>query len=156
MTLSDHDTRFMELALLEAEKAMTYDEVPVGSVIVKDHKVVSTAHNLRESRQRVTSHAEILAIEKANQVLSCWRLIDCTIYITLEPCIMCTGAIFQSRMERIVYAAKDLKSGALGGCCSLDSSFCHHHSLIISEGIYEEESRKMLQTFFKKKRQKQT
>ena len=104
----------MTLALKEANKAREIDEVPIGCAIVKDNKVIARGHNLRESKQDPTLHAEMVAIRKASKKLKSWRLEGCDIYVTIEPCIMCSGAIIQSRIKTVIYGAPDLKGGGLG------------------------------------------
>ncbi len=144
---------FMKEALKEAQKAFAKGEVPVGAVIVLDGKVIARAHNLRETKQDTLAHAELIAIKKANKKLNTWRLEDCDIYITLEPCPMCAGAIMQARMRSIYYATKDLKSGALGGKFNLyDQEF--NHEIKLNYGILEQESKQLLQSFFKSLRNK--
>ena len=116
--LGDRMTReekYIKLALKEAQKALFKDEVPIGCVIVKDNKVIARGYNLRESKKDVTKHAEIVAIEKACKKLNSWRLVDCEIYVTLEPCPMCAGAIYQARIKRLIFGADDPKGGAVGG-----------------------------------------
>ena len=116
--LGDRMTReekYIKLALKEAQKALFKDEVPIGCVIVKDDKVIARGYNLRESKKDVTKHAEIVAIEKACKKLNSWRLVDCEIYVTLEPCPMCAGAIYQARIKRLIFGADDPKGGAVGG-----------------------------------------
>ena len=108
------DEHFMKIALKEAEKARDIDEVPIGAVIVKDNKVIARGHNLRESKKDPLGHAELVAIKKASKKIGDWQLVDCTLYVTLEPCIMCGGAIIQSRIKTVVYGADDPKGGAFG------------------------------------------
>ena len=108
------DEKYMKVAINEALKAQYIGEVPIGAVIVKDNKIIARAHNLRETRQDPTAHAEYLAIQKAAKIVGSWRLEDCTLYVTLEPCVMCAGAIVMSRIPRVVYGASDPK----GGCSS--------------------------------------
>ncbi|MHB8097393.1 MAG: nucleoside deaminase, partial [Erysipelotrichaceae bacterium] len=107
-------TKYMNIALNEARKAYLIDEVPIGAVIIKDGRVISKAHNLRENKQSATAHAEVLAIEKACKKLGSWRLECCVLYVTLEPCTMCIGASILARVDGIVYGAKDPKGGSLG------------------------------------------
>lgn len=146
---------FMSLAIKEAEKAILIDEVPVGCVIVRDNKVVARGYNHRESKKIVTSHAEIEAITKANKKLKNWRLEDCDIYITVEPCLMCTGAIIQSRFSHIYYGAKDFKGGALGSSINaLEAKNINHHPLVTG-GILEKECSELISSYFKNKRIKQ-
>jgi tRNA(adenine34) deaminase len=106
--------KYLKLALKEAQKSFSKEEIPVGAIIVKDNKVIARAHNLKEQKKDPTSHAEILAIQKAAKKLKDWRLTGCTMYITLEPCAMCAGAIINARLDKIVYGSKDPKEG--GAC----------------------------------------
>lgn len=148
------DYHFMKEAIKEAEKAEQQGEVPIGAVIVFQDQIIAVGRNQREEAQSATGHAEILAIEKANEVLQSWRLEHCTLYITLEPCPMCAGAIIQSRIPRVVFAAKDPKAGCAGSLMNLlqDSRF-NHQSEVVS-GILEEECGAMLSSFFKQLREK--
>ena len=142
----------MSLALKEALKAENIDEVPIGCVIVRDDKVISRGFNHRESKNLVESHAEMEAIRKANKKLNSWRLEQCDIYVTLEPCIMCAGAIIQSRFKNVYYGAKDYKGGAFGSSINvLDAENINHHPNICG-GILEEECSKIISNYFKKKR----
>jgi tRNA(adenine34) deaminase len=145
---------YMKLALKEAQKANEIDEVPIGAIIVKEGKIISRAHNLREKNQISTAHAEVLAINKACKKLNTWRLEGCVLYVTLEPCTMCAGASILSRVDGIVYGAKDPKGGSLGSLydISLIKGF-NHYPWIIS-GICEEESSELLKNFFRSKRNK--
>ena len=111
--------KFMKEALKEAKKAYDKLEIPVGAVIVRDNKIIARAHNLKELKQDTTKHAEILAIKKASKKLNNWRLTDCEIYVTLEPCPMCAGAIINSRIKKVYIGAKDLKTGACGSKLNL-------------------------------------
>lgn len=141
----------MQEALKEAEKALLKNEVPVGCVIVYNDEIIARAYNQREKRNSTLAHAELLAIEQANKKTGSWRLENCDIYITLEPCPMCVGAIIQARMRHIYFGATDLKSGALGGNFNiLDNVF--NHQLLITKDILNEESSKMLKMFFKELR----
>lgn len=110
---------YIKEALKEAKKAYKKEEVPVGAIIVKDGKIIAKAHNLREKTNLSTAHAEILCINKACKKLKSWRLENCTMYVTLEPCSMCAGAIMQSRISKIIYGAKDLKNGCIESVCNL-------------------------------------
>lgn len=138
----------MKMAINEAIKAFIKNEIPVGCVIVKDDLVVAKSHNLREINNLVTSHAEILAITKANKKLNSWRLDDCDIYVTLEPCSMCSGAIIQSRIKNLYFGAYDKKAGACGSVLNL-FSYPFNHKVNVVGGILEEECKKLLQDFFK-------
>lgn len=147
-----NEEEFMNIALLEAKKAYHKDEVPVGAVIVKNNKILAKAYNQREHYQDPTKHAEIICIQKACKKLHSWRLEGCDIYITLEPCSMCAGTILWTRMNRIIYGAKDEKGGALGSSYNLfEQKNLNHHPEIIS-GILEDESSQLLKDFFKQKR----
>lgn len=143
----------MKAALKEAEKASLKQEVPVGCVIVYQDKIIAKAHNQRLKKELTHAHAEILAIEKANKKLGSWRLEACDIYVTLEPCAMCAGAIMQARMRKVVFAAADPKNGALGGNFNLyDQTFNHH--VLVESGLLKGESQALLQSFFKALREK--
>ncbi|MBI9010144.1 MAG: nucleoside deaminase [Tenericutes bacterium] len=146
-----NDTFFMGEALKEAKKAFQLEEVPVGCVIVKDNEIIARAHNLKETKQKSTAHAEILAIDIASKKLNSWRLEGCDIYITLEPCIMCSGAIINSRIERLVYATKEPKYGAHESLLNV-FEFESNHQIIVETGILESESNQLLKDFFKKLR----
>ena len=143
--------KFMKIALNEAKKAYKKNEVPIGAVIVKDNKVIAKAHNLREKNNLTTSHAEILAIQKANKKLKSWRLDSCVLYVTIEPCPMCAGAIIQSRMKEVVYGALDLKAGAHSSILNL-FELPFNHKVKVYSGILEEESAKIISKFFQKLR----
>lgn len=142
------DIKYMKLALDEAKKAYDKNETPIGCVIVKDNIVIARAHNLRELKNKVTAHAEILAIEKANKKLDSWRLDDCDIYVTLEPCIMCSGAIIQARIKNLYFGAYDSRFGA---CGSYENIFDkkYNHEVNVVGGILEEECSKLIKDFFK-------
>jgi tRNA(adenine34) deaminase len=143
----------MKLALKQARKGYKKGEVPVGAVLVKDGKVIAKAHNTREKSNLATGHAEINVIEKANKLLKSWRLDSCTLYVTIEPCPMCAGAIIQSRIENVVYGAKDIKSGAHESVTNLfDLKF--NHKVNVEHGIMEDECGEIITDFFKKKRNK--
>ena len=151
----EKEIKYMREAIKEAKKAELIDEVPIGCVIVKNDKIIARGHNVRESKKTPLGHAEIIAIEKACKKLGGWRLEDCDIYITLEPCIMCSGAIIQSRIRHIYYGADDLKGGALGSSINvLEASGINHHPLVTS-GILKEECSEIITKYFKRKRNKQ-
>ena len=146
------DEIFMKEALKEAAKARKKDEVPIGAIIVQNNKIIAKGHNLRESKNDALGHAEIIAIRKANKKLKSWRLVDCTIYVTVEPCSMCAGAILQSRIDRIVYGTEDIKGGALGSSYNLFEQKSINHIPEIESGVLKEECSQIIKDFFKKKR----
>lgn len=141
--------KFMKEALKEAKKAYEKLEVPVGAVIVKDGKIIARAHNQKETKFDTTKHAEILAIQKASKKLQSWRLIDCDMYVTLEPCSMCAGAIINSRIKNVYIGASDEKTGAVGSVFNLFTDYKFNHKPEFEKGILEDECRGLLQEFFK-------
>jgi tRNA(adenine34) deaminase len=143
---------YMRLALEEARKAKEMDEVPVGAVIIKDGEVIARGHNHREHSQDPTAHGEIIAIREAARVLGTWRLTGCHLYVTLEPCPMCAGAILQSRIARLVFGAYDEKAGCCGTLYNLPEDPAFNHRVEVFGGILEEECRQLLTDFFRKKR----
>ena len=149
---SDVDIAFMREAMALARIAEEIDEVPVGALIVRDGKIISKAYNTRETSKCATHHAEILAIEEACRVLGGWRLPGCTLYVTMEPCAMCAGAIINARIPRVVYGAPDLRFGAFGSLINLAEVPLNHKPEILG-GILGEENVEMLRSYFKKKRQ---
>ncbi|MCQ2795340.1 MAG: tRNA adenosine(34) deaminase TadA [Bacilli bacterium] len=146
------DTKFMKLALMEAKKAAIEGEVPIGAVLVKDSKVIAKAHNLKESKKDATAHAEILVIKKASKKLNNWRLLDTTLYVTLEPCAMCASAISQARIKRVVYALDDENNGAIKNTIKLYTYKSINQLPQVTSGVLEKDAKQILQTFFKKKR----
>ena len=145
--------KFMREAIKEAKKAELIDEVPIGCIIVKNNKIISRGHNIRESKQSPIGHAEIIAISKASKKLKSWRLEECDIYITLEPCIMCSGAIIQSRISNIYFGAYDSKGGALGSSINvLSANNINHHPNVVG-GILEKECSSIITNYFKQKRE---
>lgn len=148
------DEKWMKEALSEALQAVKDDEVPIGCVIVKNDEIIARAYNHREIDQRSTAHAEILAINEACQKVGSWRLEGCTLYVTLEPCPMCAGAIIQSRIERVVFGAYDPKGGCVGSCINLFTTPGFNHYPSYEGGILEEECSMLLKSFFKGKRKK--
>ena len=145
--------KFMEYAIKEAKKAIEKDEVPIGAVIVKNGKIIAKGHNLRENKQNSLCHAEIIAINKACKKLNNFRLEDCDLYVTIEPCIMCAGAIMQSRINKVYFGARDEKYGAV---TSVTNTFDvpSNHKVVFEEGIKQEECAKIVKNFFKKLREK--
>ncbi|WP_043929622.1 tRNA adenosine(34) deaminase TadA [Bacillus sp. EB01] len=148
------DIFYMKEAIKEAEKAEALEEVPIGAILVVDDKIIARAHNLRETCQKSTAHAELLAIEKACEKLDTWRLEKSTLYVTLEPCAMCAGAIVLSRVERVVYGAADPKGGCAGTLMNLLDESRFNHQCTVVPGVLEEECGSMLSSFFRMIRQK--
>ncbi len=147
------DEAFMKKALELAIEAASFDEVPVGAVIVRNGEIIAEGRNDREGEKCATRHAEIVAIENACKALGGWRLPGCTLYVTLEPCPMCAGAIVNSRIERVVFGAYDAKAGFLGSLTDINS-FPLNHKFEVKGGILEEECRGILSSYFKNKRKK--
>jgi len=143
----------MKAALKEAQKAASKGEVPIGCVIVKDDKIISRGHNVRETKKNALLHAELIAIDKACKKLGGWRLWECDLYVTLEPCPMCCGAIINSRIKKVVVGAMDPKAGAMGSIVNLpDFPFNHKPETVI--GVMAEESQSLLKEFFQNLRKK--
>ena len=147
------DRDWMREALALAEQAARLGEVPVGAIIVKDGTCLCGAHNLRESRGMATAHAELLAIEEACRILGSWRLTGCTLYVTLEPCPMCAGALVNSRIDRVVYGVKDPAAGCCGSLLNVNS-YPFNHAFSLSGGVCEEECQAILRRFFEARRNK--
>ena len=148
----NNDEKYMRIALEEAEKASLVDEVPVGCVIVKSGTVIAKSHNLREKTKDPTDHAEIAAIREASRVLNDWQLVDCDIYVTVEPCLMCAGAIIQSRIRRVIYGAPDHKGGAFGSSYNvLEATNINHRPEVVG-GVLEHECSEIIKNYFKSKR----
>lgn len=148
----ERDIKYMMEALKEAELAKLEDEVPIGCVIVKDDKIIARSHNQRDKSHNPLGHAETLAIKEASEVLGDWQLVDCELYVTIEPCIMCSGAIIQSRIKRVVYGAPDIKGGAFGSSINiLEASNINHHPEVV-KGVLENECSSIIKNYFKSKR----
>ena len=145
----DSKEKFMKEALKEAKKAYEKLEVPVGAVIVKDGKIIARGHNLKETKKDTTRHAEIIAIEKASKKLGAWRLLDCEMYVTLEPCSMCAGAMINSRIKKLYIGALDEKTGAVGSVLNLLEDYKFNHNIEVEKGILKEDCEKILKDFFK-------
>ena len=141
--------KFMKQALKEAQKAYDKLEIPVGAVIVKDGKIIARAHNQKETKFDTTKHAEILAIQKASKKLKSWRLIDCEMYVTLEPCSMCAGAIINSRIKKVYIGTMDEKTGAVGSVFNLFEDYIFNHKPEFETGILKNECEDILKRFFK-------
>lgn len=141
--------KFMREALKEAKKAYDKLEVPVGAVIVKNGKIIAKAHNLKETKNDTTNHAEILAIQKASKKLQSWRLLDCEMYVTLEPCSMCAGALINSRIKKVYIGATDEKTGAAGSVLNLFEDYTFNHKVEVEKGILKKDCENILKEFFK-------
>lgn len=151
--IDKNDEHWMGLAIEQAKKAEKIGEVPIGAVLVKDGEVISTGYNLRETEQRAICHAELLAIDEACRRLSTWRLTDCTLYVTLEPCVMCAGAIVMARVDRIVFGAHDPKGGCAGSLMNLLNEERFNHRSEVVTGVRAEECSTLLRDFFRKLRE---
>ncbi len=145
---------FMQQALIEAQKAYDMGEVPIGAVIVKDGKIIARGHNLRETEKDPTLHAEMVAIREAAQHLGGWRLTGCELYVTIEPCPMCAGAIIQARIQRVVFGAMDPKAGCAGSLYNLLQDSRFNHRVEVVGGVMEEECRRIMQDFFRERRER--
>ena len=150
------DIKFMKIALEEAQKAFKKGEIPVGAIIVKDDKIIAKAHNLKEQKNDTTKHAEILAIQKASKALKSWRLENCEMYVTLEPCSMCAGALIQSRIKKVYIGTMDYKTGACGSVLNLLKDYKFNHTVEVENGIMQQECEEILKNFFKELRKNKT
>lgn len=150
----DLNEKYMRAAMKEAYKAELKDEVPIGAVIVYDGKIIARAHNTRQTKQISTHHAEILCIEKACRKLNSWRLEGCDLYVTLEPCPMCAGAIQQSRIRKVVFGAYDPKGGFFGSNFNINEVKGLNHYPEVEGGVLKEKTAQLLKDFFKKKRER--
>jgi tRNA(adenine34) deaminase len=153
MDHSEHDQFFMQAALAEAEIAESLGEVPIGAVIVHDGQIIGRGHNLRESSQDPTTHAEVIAIRQAAQHLKSWRLLDCTLYVTLEPCVMCMGTIILARIPRLVFGCHDPKVGAVGSLYNFAEDDRFNHRVEVENGVLRQECSQQLSAFFRKLRE---
>ena len=146
---------FMKKAIMQAKAAGKKGEVPIGAVVVKDGKIIARAHNLRESKKDPTAHAEILALQRAAKKLGGWRLFDCTLYVTLEPCPMCAGAIINARLDEVVFGAYDPKAGCCGTLYNLPTDDRFNHRPKVTGDVLNTECAQLLSDFFKQRRQMQ-
>lgn len=146
---------YMQLALDEAKKAQSLGEVPVGSVLVMDDEIMTTAHNTPITQNDPSGHAEINVLRQAGAVLQNYRLLNSTLYVTLEPCVMCFGAMVHARVSHLVFGASDKKTGVCGGCVDLSNQSCFNHKIKVVSGIMQTECSQILSDFFKQKRKKQ-
>ncbi len=150
--IEDRNTKFMAEALAEARKAAARGEVPIGAVIVRGEEIIARGHNLREKDQDPTAHAEIIALKEASEKLGSWRLEDCEIFVTLEPCPMCAGALLQARIKKLVYGAKDPKAGAIVSLLQLYAVEGFNHKIEVTAGVEAEEAARLLREFFRRLR----
>ena len=148
------DEEWMRIAIQEARLAMIENEIPVGAVLVKNDKLIAQAHNQPINKNDPTAHAEIQLLRKAGKQLENYRLVGSTLYVTLEPCAMCFGAMIHARIERIVFGALDPTTGVCGSCINLNKENFFNHKISITGGILDEESSDLLRLFFKSKRDK--
>ena len=146
---------FMSEALKEAEKSLDKAEIPIGCVIVKDGEVLGRGHNAREELNQAIMHAEVMAIQEANRTVGNWRLLDCTLFVTIEPCVMCSGAIGLARIPRVIYGATNQKFGATGSLYDILADVRLNHRVEVEKGILEEECAQIMQDFFRQRREKQ-
>ncbi|CAH1222213.1 tRNA-specific adenosine deaminase [Paenibacillus plantiphilus] len=146
----EEDQQWMHAAMEEALKAQQIGEVPIGAVIVKDGEIIGRGHNLRETTHDPTAHAEMIAIREASIKLGAWRLLDCTLYVTLEPCPMCAGAIVQSRLRKVVYGTIDSKAGCAGTLMNLLQEPRFNHETELVSGVLQEECASLLTQFFRR------
>ena len=148
----EQDRYFMQQALDEAALAEQLDEVPIGAVVVHNGEIVGRGHNLRETSNDPTTHAEMIAIRQAAQTLDSWRLLDCTLYVTLEPCVMCMGAIILARIPNLVFGCRDPRVGAVGSIYNLAEDERFNHRVAVQEGVLEQECSTQLKNFFQRLR----
>lgn len=152
--MQSEEEKYMKMALKEAQKAFDEEEVPVGAVIVKERRVIAKAHNQKEAKTDTTKHAEIIAIQKASKKLKNWRLEDTTLYVTLEPCTMCIGAIIGARIKKVCFGAMDEKTGACGSVLNIPKDYPFNHIVEVKSNVMEPECKELLQKFFKMLRKK--
>ncbi len=152
LSAAERDAWFMRLALRESQRALAHEDVPIGAVIARGGEVLAAAHNERELRSDPTAHAEILALREASRALGSWRLLDCTLYVTLEPCAMCAGAIVLARVPRVVYGATDPKAGACGSVIDVLCEPRLNHRPEVLSGVLAPESGQLLSGFFASRR----
>jgi tRNA(adenine34) deaminase len=150
----ENDTTFMREALRFAEKAFKAEEVPVGAVVVRADKIIARAYNQVEMLKDATAHAEMLALTQAEAAVGDWRLLDCDLYVTKEPCPMCAGAIVHTRIRRVIFGCADVRAGAAGTVMNLLQNPALNHTCEITSGVLESECAQLLQTFFKTKRKR--
>ncbi len=149
----EQDLFFMQAALDEAAVAESLAEVPIGAVVVLDGQIIGRGHNLRETSNDPTTHAEIIAIQQAAKRLNSWRLLDCTLYVTLEPCVMCMGAIILARIPQLVFGCRDPQAGAVGSIYNLAEDERFNHQVAVREGVLRQECSTQLSRFFQRLRE---
>ncbi len=147
----NHDF-YMDEALVEARAAYEAGEIPIGAVVVRDGEIIARGHNARESLLDATAHAEMVAIRRAGKLLGGWRLLDCTLYVTVEPCPMCAGAMIQARLPRLVYGARDEKGGAVGSLYNIVEDERFNHRVEVVSGVRAAEAASLMQEFFRERR----
>jgi tRNA(adenine34) deaminase len=150
----EQDKDWMEVALTEAATAQSLGEVPIGAVIVSDGRVIGQGYNLRETSNDPTTHAEMVAIREAAAALGSWRLLDCTLYVTLEPCVMCMGAVILARIPRLVFGCRDPRAGAVGSIYDFSRDERFNHRVSVTEGVLAERCGELLSFFFRQLRQR--
>lgn len=143
---------FMQEAIKEAQKSLEKEEIPIGCVIVKDGQIIGRGHNAREERNQAIMHAEMMAITEANQRVGNWRLLDCTLFVTIEPCVMCSGAIGLARIPQVIYGAKNAKFGGAGSLYDILTDERLNHRVTVETGILEKECATIMQAFFRTRR----
>lgn len=151
-TVLSDDEHYMKEALREAQRAREVEEVPIGAVVVYNHEIIARAHNLRETSKSPSAHAEFLAMQQASEVLDRWRLFDCSVYVTLEPCLMCAGLMLNARVDRCVFATRDPKAGALGSLYDVSHDVRLNHEFEVCEGVLADDASLLLKEFFKARR----
>lgn len=154
MAHTAEDEKYMKIALKEAKKAYDEDEVPVGAVLVKDGKIIAKAHNQKEAKTDATKHAEIIAIQKASKRIQNWRLEDVSLYVTLEPCTMCIGAIIGARIKKVYFGAMDEKTGSCGSVLNIPRDYPFNHIVEVEGKVMEKECKELMQEFFKNLRKR--
>ena len=145
----NQDEKWMQYAIIEAKKAQNKNEIPVGSIVVLNNKIIARAHNQSISKNDPTAHAEIQVLQKAGKKLKNYRIKSATLYVTLEPCAMCLGAMSHARIDQVVFGAYDLKTGVCGSCLDLNNEKIFNHKMIITGGVLQKESSHLLKSFFK-------
>lgn len=153
MDIVKDDNYYMGLAIEQAEKAAEMGEIPIGAVLVHEGQVIAAAHNLRETNHDATAHAEVLVIRQANELLKRWRLSGCQLFVTVEPCPMCSGAIVNSRIDRVVYGCPDVKAGGAESIFNIITNPNLNHCAQVTAGVREEECAQVMKSFFKRRRQ---